>query len=444
MHKILLFTSALFLYTTTFGQQKKQAIQPDDIYRIPALNGPQISPDGLWVVYSLSVPDTAKDNRISRLWMQSYDGKESIQLTYGDESVSSPKWSPDNKFISFKSSRDSKNGAQIWLLDRRGGEGSKLTNLKGSINDYSWSPDDQQLLLTIADPENGGKADTKTPLPIKIDRYHFKQDVAGYLQHLHEHLYLFNINTKKIDTLTKGDYDENSAEFSPDGSKIVFVSNHTADPDKNENTDIFIIDSKANSIPKQITLWKGREQSPHWSPYGKFIVYIRSTSDADYLMYDQGIMCLMDSDGKNNLLLTQALDRPVTSATWSKDGKEIYFLTIDDRERYLSRYELADKKIKSLLRGKFSINEFITGEHMVIQLSNPYVPAELYAYESGNLRRLTFHQNELLNSVNLAHVEGFTSKSSDGTLVSGLVYTPDSINRKKLPLILFIHGGPVG
>jgi dipeptidyl aminopeptidase/acylaminoacyl peptidase len=79
----------------------------------------------------------------------------------------------------------------------------------------------------------------------------------------------------------------------------------------------------------------------------------------------------------------------------------------------------------------------------VVEFSTPYLPAEAYAVESGKLRRLTHHQ-DWLNSIQLAHVEGFSSKSKDGTMVSGLLYTMDSTKSKKQPLILYIHGGPVG
>jgi dipeptidyl aminopeptidase/acylaminoacyl peptidase len=79
----------------------------------------------------------------------------------------------------------------------------------------------------------------------------------------------------------------------------------------------------------------------------------------------------------------------------------------------------------------------------VVSYSTPYMPFEVYALESGKLRRLTFHQQEWLNDVKLAHVTGFKSVSKDGTPVSGILYRPDSTSKKKLPFILFIHGGPV-
>lgn len=446
MKKILLLIAALYLPGCLLAQQNKKPIQPADLYRIPSLGSPQVSPDGKWVVYTLSEVDTAKDNRVTHLWMQSWDGKETVELTYGAESAGSPKWSPDGKYISFLSSRDSKKGPQVWLIDRRGGEGRKLTDIKASIDDYAWSPDASRMLLTISDPENGGKEEPKTPLPVKIDRYHFKQDVEGYLQHLHTHLYLFDVNTKKLDTLTNGNTDESSAEWSPDGKQVVFVSNRSPDPDRNENEDIFVADAKPKASVNQLTAWKGSDGNPRWSPDGKYIAYLRSTSDADFMMYDQRILCIMDADGKNNRVLTGQLDRPVSSQAWSKDGKSIAFLVTDDRTRYVATYDVISGKISTAKKGDFSVSGIAAAPNgnWLLQMSNAYLPTELYALENGDTRRLTFQQQQWLSTVNLAHVEGFQSKSNDGTLVSGLVYTPDSVNRKKLPLILFIHGGPVG
>ena len=100
-------------------------------------------------------------------------------------------------------------------------------------------------------------AKTKTTKPIVIDRYQFKQDVQGYWMKKYSQLYLFDIATKKLDTLTTGAFNHTSPVWSPDGSQIAFVSNRTADPDKNENTDIWVIDAKKGSTPKQITTWKG-------------------------------------------------------------------------------------------------------------------------------------------------------------------------------------------
>jgi Tol biopolymer transport system component len=358
MKKTLL--SLFALSCALYAAAQTKPFKPADFYKIPTVSDPQLSPDGKWVAYSVSEVDTAKDKRVSHLWMQSWDGKESLELTHGDEAASASRWSPDGKYLSFMSSRDSKKGAQIWLIDRRGGEGVKLTDIKGDIDEYAWSPDGKKLVIVIGDPENKGKEEPKTPKPIVIDRYHFKQDIEGYLQHLHKHLYLFDVAAKKLDTLTKGDKDEGSPVWSPDSKTIAFVSNRSADPDRNENTDIFTIDARPNASILQVTSWKGPDTNPQWSPDGKLIAFLRSTSDADYMMYDQKMLCTMDIVGSNKKILTQQLDRPVTDLAWAKDSRSILFLVVDDRVRYVAGVNVNNGKISTVNKGMYSITDITT------------------------------------------------------------------------------------
>jgi dipeptidyl aminopeptidase/acylaminoacyl peptidase len=442
--KILLFI-AVCLNSSVIAQTVKRPLKPTDFNNIPTLADPQLSPDGKWIAYSLSEVDTAKDSRVSHLWMQSFDGKQSIELTQGTDPASSPKWTPDGKYLSYLSERDSKTGSQVWLMDRRGGEGKKLTDIKGDLEDYAWSPDSKKLALIIKDPENKEKADPKKVPPIKIDRYHFKEDIEGYLQHRHSHLYVFDVATKKLDTLTQGDMDDSSPVWSPDGKTIAYVSNHTDDPDKNDNTDIFTVAAKTGGEIKQLTTWTGHDINPLWSPDGKYIAYLRSTSDADYYIYQHDLLCLMDADGKNNKVLTQQLDRPVSNHAWSKDSKNIVYLVSNDRIRYVAQYNLLLRKSTVVNKGvQCSFENLIAHSPgiWIAKMTTPYLPHELVAIENGKIRRLTFHQDKWLSGVKLAYVKGFQSFSSDGTLVSGILYTPDSVVTKKLPFILYIHGGP--
>jgi dipeptidyl aminopeptidase/acylaminoacyl peptidase len=426
----------------------KRPMRPSDIYRLPSIGDPQVSPEGKWVAYTLSVIDSIKDRRTSHIWMISWDGSQDIQLTGSIEGESRPRWSPDGKYLSFLSSRMESKGSQVWLMDRRAGEGRRLTEIKGGVDDYAWSPDGRKLLLTLTDqePEDTGKI--KTTRPFVIDRYKYKQDVEGYrYKKLYTHLYLFDIATKKTDTLTRGSFNEGGAEWSPDGSHIVFVSNRTEDPDKNENSDIYIIEAKAGSAPKQLTTWKGSDNSPRWSPDGNWIAYTRSTYDADYSMYDQPILCVISKEGGEPKLLTRALDRPVSNPRWSPDGKSITALVTDDRQEYVAGFSAADGQITKIADGEraFSSIESVPGGNWLVSMSSPQLPSEIYALENGVVRRLTRHMDEFLAPLSLASVEGFTSKSSDGALVSGILFRPaGAAEGQKLPLILFIHGGPVG
>src|SRR5437762_5422845 len=111
----------LLLFVASFASSAQRSLKPNDIYKLKSVSDPQVSPDGKWVAYVLSTPDSAKDKSDSDIWMISWDGSESVKLTASPEGESRPRWSPDGKYLTFLSSRYETKSSQIWKMDRRGG-----------------------------------------------------------------------------------------------------------------------------------------------------------------------------------------------------------------------------------------------------------------------------------------------------------------------------------
>ena len=448
MRQIIVSLVCVLLFISVRAQQKRP-IAPIDYYRLQNISDPQISPDGKWIVYTLSTVDTVKDKRNRDLWMISWDGKDNVQLTNGPGNESSARFSPDGKYISFTASRgdDDKEEkkSQVYLLDRRGGEAKKISDVKGDIEDYVWKPDGSGILLVMKDPDYSDTGKTKIRTPYVMERYQFKQDYEGYLDNRKSHLYYFDIKSKKIDTLTKGNFNETNAVFSPDGNTIAFVSNRTPDPDKNENTDIYTMDAKAGATMKKITSWPGNDINPQWSPDGKWIAYLQSSSDKAFTMYGENYLAVISKDGGEPKLLSRQTDRPVRNPRWSSDGQSISVLMEDDRQCNVISFNAENGQMTKMTEGDKSFSDIETQNgNWVTTMSDPKTPLEIYALEKNNLRRLTTVQDSFLAPLQLATVEGFKSKSKDGTMVSGLLYRPaNAVPGQKLPLILFIHGGPV-
>jgi dipeptidyl aminopeptidase/acylaminoacyl peptidase len=454
---IAALTATALAQTAPATSPSPHPITLDDIFRFHDVGDPQISPDGQWVAYTVSTIDTAADKRITDLWMVSWDGSQDIRLTYNTEnSASSPRWSPDGKFLAFETDRPGKaKGTQVWVLDRRGGEAHQLTDVKGHLGSYAWSPDGKKLLLAIRADEDEGKDDKKDekkeekPKPIIIDRYHFKQDVEGYLSGSSRSLlYLFDIDTHKLDKLTNDSaHDESNPSWSPDGDSIAYVSNHDPDWDRTINSDVFVVAAVPNSAPRQLTTFNGEDGGRHlaWSPDGKWIAYIQGT-DPKFEEYNQNQLAIIGTDGSGQRVLTTKLDRSVSVPDFAPDGKSITVLVEDDRSEYPAMIGVADGLAKRLIDqpGVATAKDDVAGKQVLIWTTDG-APGELYAFEDDRLRKLTSQNDALLAQLKLGATRDLTATEKDGTAVHALLTLPPGAEPgKKYPMLLRIHGGPNG
>lgn len=425
----------------------------DDLARVMDVGDPIVSPDGKWIAYTVSHPDVKADKMESDVWMVSWDGSQEVQLTYGPDSASKPRWSPDGRWLAFLSSRAGESkGTQVWALDTRGGEAHQLTNVKLDLTNYRWSPDSKQLLLTLhakeePDEDEPEKKDKPTPpKPIVIDRFHFKEDIEGYLTENRDHLFLFDIATKKLSKLTNDSvHEEGDAEWSPDGKRIAYVSRQDIpDPDRVDNPDIFVVDAKPGSSPRKLTTFSGPDTGPmNWSPDSKLIAY-RQARIPKYSFYNENQLAVISAEGGAPHLPSAALDRDVEAPVFTDDGSTLLTLVTDDRNQYVERVPLSGGALKRISRGDGVANSIATraGHTVVVWSTDDQVP-ELYALENGNLRRLTHQNDALLATLDLAPTQDITAKSKDGNEVHGLLTMPVGYRvGDKAPMLLHIHGGP--
>ena len=420
---------------------------PDDVVRIRDVREPQISPDGGWVAYTVSTSDTAEDRSKSAVWMASWDGRRNVRLTTSKPGESTPRWSPDGRWLAFLSSRDDEH-TQLWLLDRQGGEGRKATTLPSDVDDYGWAPDGKRVALVAEDPDT---AKPKTPAPIVIDRFQFKQDEAGYLGKQHRHLYLLDVESGKTTRLTTGDYDELLPAWSPDGKSLAFVSKRRADADRDDDWDVYVMEATAGAPPRQLTTFEGPDNNPDyesrpaWSPDGRAIAYLQG-GPPNLIYYGVQKLAVVSSAGGAPRILTAALDRNVASPVWSSDGSSITFLLEDDRAVGLARIPAAGGAIERLVSGSRVVSAFTAGAggKVAVLASTPLVPDEVFALDGTTLRPLSHQNDEWLARTRLAEVEPITFKSRDGTAINGFTLKPpDFVPGKRYPTILRIHGGPV-
>ncbi|MCH8083217.1 MAG: PD40 domain-containing protein, partial [Myxococcales bacterium] len=164
--------SSIFAPTDSVAASKKikpKLVTVDDYFRLGYVESPRISPDSRWIAYTVTTQNLEADESSSRIWMLPAAGGDPIPLSAVGESSSSPRWSPDGKYLGFLSARkeaktqtSSPNGetlgsfyaengdrTQLWTLFREGGEAVQLTNTAQGIQSFAWSPDGKRILLVM-------------------------------------------------------------------------------------------------------------------------------------------------------------------------------------------------------------------------------------------------------------------------------------------------------
>jgi dipeptidyl aminopeptidase/acylaminoacyl peptidase len=458
--------SALLAAATALPAQTTPAaahpITLSDLYRFQNVGSPVVSADGKWIAYTVHKTDLKADKGATDVWMVSWDGSQDIRLTWGFQSIGNPnglgsagnpEWSPDGKYLSFLAGRPGPaKGEQVWIMDRRGGEAHQLTNVKGHIRGYAWSPDSTKLALAIVPDENPQPkpGEESKPKPIVIDRYLFEQDVTGYLRdNEHTHLFLFDVATHKLQKLTNSNakFDETDPVWSPDGSRIAFVSNHDPDPDRSINTDIWVVAAQPGSTPRQLTHYPGIDEGRiAWSPDGKWIAFLRG-AQLKLWQYSLDTLGVVAADGSARpRMLTAKLDRSVSNPVFSPDGKSIEAIEEDDLNQYPITVDVATGAVhREVTSPGVSWSFSQQAGHTALLWTTNSRPGEIYALDHGTLRRLTHHNDALIAQLQLGQVRDVFATSQDGTAVHGLITMPPGAEGgTKYPMILFIHGGPNG
>lgn len=426
---------------------ERRLIGVDDFALAQQVSDPQLSPDGEWVAYSVGSIDLQADRGSRSLWMVSWDGSQQIRVTHGPDSASSPRWSPDGRYLTFLSSRAGPApGTQLWAIDRRGGEARQLTALNGQIADYAWSPDSKRLAVVMKKKEPQSDGDPALR-PIVIDRFLFKSDSEGYLTgRERRRIYLYDLASGAHEALTSQDnVEEGDPAWSPDGSQIAFWSNRAADPDRTQNTDIYVSDARRGATPRQLTTFEGPDSQPSWSPDGRDIAYLQG-SPLDYSGYNMNRLAVIAATGGTPKLLTTRLDREIDEPQFSPDGRSIEFLVDDDHSVYPARVSKEGGEVQRIVPGPIVVGkQSRAGDRVAMLVATDNAMYEIYVRESTGLRKLTAHNDAWLAQVQLASTEEIKFKAADGVEVHGLLVKPPGYEAgRKYPTLLRLHGGPHG
>lgn len=463
MRAIRLFLFAFLSITFSLTAQLQKKFEYMDVFGLEYTSDPEISPSGEFVVYRRMGFDIMKDRSKGNLWLVSTDGKEHRKLNSAEGNQRGARWSPSGDRLAFVQSTDE--GSEIYLYWLQSGVTARLTQLANSPSSLAWSPDGKRIAFTM-------KEDAKAPVLAKVpakpkgakwaaparvtDRLKHERDGAGYIKPGFTHIYTIDATGGSPRKMTSWDRNHGGAlSWSPDGLKIFFSANLNEDWEYDfRNSEVYAINTET-LLYETFTDRPGPDGSPVVSPDGRYIATVGFEDKVQ--TYQVRKIEIMDAKGKNRRVLSAGLDRSAANIKWAADSQGLYFMYNDLGKTKLAYIDLNGKvsDIVDNLGGLSLGRPYGSGDYsvsdngtIVYTLSYANRPADLAVTRMGNKKRpyeITRVNEDLLASRLLGAVEEIWYKSSvDGRDLHGyIVYPPDFDKRKKYPLIVENHGGPI-
>lgn len=421
--------------------QTKSGITAEDYLAFEFVSDPQISPDGQWVAYTVATIDQKANKRVSRIWIASIDGTHpTVPFTSDTTSSTSPRWSPDGRFLAFLSARDG-GRAQIWLLSRNGGEARRVSNLENGASSFEWSPDGTRFVcLTRTGPPASKSSDVR-----HYTHIYYKFNDTGYFDDKRSHVAIIDVRTGAAKQITDGDnWNDLDPHWSPDSTRIAFVSNRTGKEfDLDHNSDVWTIPASGGTLTK-ISDHVGPDSSPRWSPDGTRIAFLGAEDEeAPPLIY------VAPATGGASIALNKTFDQTATDLMWVEQGRALYLNSGVKGETHLYRMDTSSGALSAVTTGPRAVRSasIHDASHKIAYLSNDFAHLDdLYVRDaSGTERQLTHLNASLWEQRALATVERIPYNAADGWPIDGFLVKPVGWEPgKKYPMILSVHGGPAG
>lgn len=423
---------------------------PELMMNVKRVANVRVSPDAKLVAYSVSEAVMTDDRSewVSQIWIATADGAKATQLTFGGKSSSNPIWSRDGQWLAFVSDRSGK--SNLYRLRVTGGEAEPLTDVKTGVTAFAWSPDGQQIAFVMADgPTDAEEQATRAKNDFrwidrdpKMDRLHVvpvEKDTDGKRV-----VRALTPNTMTIAPAARpggGMFD-----WSPDGKTLAFSHRRSPVADDWPNADVSLVDVATGNV-SPLASSGAAEFAPLFSPDGKSVALVSSDHPAhwagDYVLQ---VVTIADRSVKT---MPETHDRQPTLIGWTPDSRRLYFAETWGTTNRLSAMTIGDGQINDIYTGDelfrtIEINATGTAFGFVIETPQRAPEAALSWANEFQVQRVS-RANAHLPDLKIGQVQVVSWKSTDGQTIEGILnYPADYRPGTKYPLLLQIHGGPMG
>jgi dipeptidyl aminopeptidase/acylaminoacyl peptidase len=458
------------------------------------------SPDGSWMLYTVTTPDWQEDERQSDIHVVSMaEGvSSSRQLTYTeDKDESQPQWGPDGRFFVFASNRDSDNSDnQLYMMRHDGGEAQKVTDTEHGISGHSFSPDGtwlvyrsgdearQQLYRLPANDLTGAEAVQITAAAAGVQNWDWSPD-GGSIYFVRDDWFDeadkrrreegFTVDVKNQETplsslwtvavsngserrLTEdANYSVDGFEISLDGGWLSFTGGSPERYERNITgsrlyADQYLMELATGEVERLTENFEVGESGAQFSPDGQWIAFSAPDEMDGYTMTENRVYLRAVADrGGDFRKLGSDFDQSVSIGFWSEDSKTIYFNTGVTVTNQLHALDIEKDEVRQVTkeRASLSVNRDEDTGTLLINYQDPATPPTVFTVgridDVDDRSRWTqlVDLNPQIDDIALGREVEVNWTSTDGNTVGGiLVYPVGYQEGTRYPLIVAIHGGP--
>ncbi len=457
-----------------------------------------VSPDGQWLLYTLTIPDweAAKSQSDIHLVAMSEGLASNRQMTFTeDKSENSPKWSKDGTFFVFSSNRDGDKN-QLYMMRPDGGEARKITKSKEGVSSFEFSPDGQWLVfksgkdgdeqlyalpakeLYSSEPEKITKQEAGVDRwawawdskriyftsPNETDKDNQKRMDKGFTVEVKNYetplssLYYLEVASREATRITEDDgYTVSSFVISDDNQWVGYIGISAERYERNIteeriNGDLFLWNARTGAIERLTDNKEVAESGPYFSPDGSKVAFVASADMSGYNMRSRKVYVRdINEKGGSFRMLGGKYNDDVELDFWSKDGNTIYFNAGVRATRQLLSLDVKKDEVRQLTRedAALYVDQDKESGAIMINYSDPQTPPSLFTTSSldqvadrSSWVQLT-DPNPQVRNFALGEQREITYRSTDGKEVSGVLILPvDYKKGQRYPLVVSIHGGP--
>ena len=467
--------------------------RPEDLYRLRIATEPRLSPDGRWAVVTLQTVAPTYDAYLQALWLVPTDPEADggpRQLTIGSRNDRFARFSPDGRWLAFisdrrlqtedepsrpKETKDREDKDQVHILPMHGpGEARRVTDMPRGVEAFEWSPDGTRLV--VVSTSHGGTHDEdarargrgrkpKSDEPPDsdyrfIDRLNYMVNGPGFQYDRIRHLWLVDVEGGQATRLTDGPVSDLEPAWSPDGTRIAFVSERHRDPDLALRPAIHVVEVATRKVHAVTGGPRSSFVTPAWLPDGETIVALGSKLEGRggsrndvWLFPADGSQARAEGgrnlSGQHDLMIGAGVASDVVKGEPARliptaDGKAIDFLAPIEGSYELWRIATDDGAVARMTTDRHHLSSFDAvprarrTRHVYLR-STPTEPPELWLRDNdAGTRPLTRFNADILDELTL--VEPVERRSDvDGWSIQGWFMAGGGKNG---PLVTQIHGGP--